>query len=346
MSDYTALVIAVFLLAGNGFFVGAEFALIAARRSRIEPLVEAGNRRAKRTLAAMEQVSLMMAGAQLGITVCSIGLGAIGEPAVAHLMEPLFEAVGIPDAFVHPIAFAIALAIVVYLHMTIGEMVPKNLALAMPERSAMLLGPALATVVTVLKPVIWSLNAVANIILRALRVTPKDEVNSSFTADEVGRLVAESRREGLLAEDEHRLLLSALELTGRRAHDLMLPTDDLITVPVGITAWEVEDLTGSTGFSRFPVRDDEAALIGYLHVKDALVPAGFTGDRPVPPTRYRPLPPVGADVPISETVAILQQEGSHLGRVVDGSGVTLGIVALEDALEELIGEVRDAAHGA
>ena len=136
MSSTVAIIIAIVLLAGNAFFVGAEFAVISARRSLIEPMAERGSASARRTLGAMEQVSMMLACAQLGITVCSLGLGALGEPAVAHLIEPVVEAVGLPANLVTPLSFAIALAIVVFLHVVLGEMVPKNMALAGPERSA------------------------------------------------------------------------------------------------------------------------------------------------------------------------------------------------------------------
>ena len=152
MSDLAAVAVAVLLLAGNAFFVGAEFALISARRTQIEPKAQAGSKVARVTLRAMENVSLMMAGAQLGITMCSLGLGAIAEPAVAHLVEPVFEAAGMPEGLVHPVAFSIALATVVTLHMVLGEMVPKNIAIAGPERSALVLGPLLYAVVAVLKP--------------------------------------------------------------------------------------------------------------------------------------------------------------------------------------------------
>src|SRR5687768_2882790 len=141
MTTGSALVLGVLLLIGNAFFVGAEFALIAARRSQIEPRAEEGSRMARTTLRAMEHVSLVMAGAQLGITVCSLGLGAVAEPAVAHLLEPILEAIRVPDQLLHPIAFAIALSIVVYAHVVLGEMVPKNLAIAGPERAALVLGP-------------------------------------------------------------------------------------------------------------------------------------------------------------------------------------------------------------
>ncbi|HSE56059.1 MAG TPA: CNNM domain-containing protein, partial [Nocardioidaceae bacterium] len=201
MSDLTALGLALVLLLGNAFFVGAEFALISSRRTQIEPRAQQGSRRARTTLRAMEQVSLMMAGAQLGITICSLGLGAVGEPAVAHLLEKPFASTGVPEGLLHPVAFAVALTIVVSLHMVIGEMVPKNIALAGPERSALLLGPPLFGIVQVLRPLIWLLNRVANLVLRAIRVEPKDEVTSAFTQEEVSGLVAESRREGLLDEE-------------------------------------------------------------------------------------------------------------------------------------------------
>ena len=181
MSDLAAVLLAVGLLLANAFFVGAEFALISARRTQIEPRVLEGSRRARITLKAMENVSLVMAGAQLGITACSLGLGAVGEPAVAHLLEPGFHALGVPDAWLHPVAFVVAMSIVVYLHVVLGEMVPKNLAIAGPERSALLLGPPMMAVVWVLKPVVVVLNAIANGLLRLVRVEPKDEVSSVFT---------------------------------------------------------------------------------------------------------------------------------------------------------------------
>ncbi len=345
MSSTVAILLAIALLAGNAFFVGAEFAVISARRSVIEPMAEQGSGSARRTLGAMENVSMMLACAQLGITVCSLGLGALGEPAVAHLIEPLVAKVGLSEGWVTPLSFAIALAIVVYLHVVLGEMVPKNIALAGPERSALVLAPALAAVVLVLKPAIWFLNALANGTLRLLRIEPKDEVNSSFTADEVAVLIAESRREGLLEEAEHHLLQSAINLTDKVAGDLVLPLTDLVTVPMDATPREVQDLTGRTGYSRFPIAAADGDLTGYLHVKDTLLPADSLAlDEPLATRLQRPLTVVSGDSPVSDVVMQLQSTGSHLGRVVDAEERTVGVVALEDLLEELIGEVRDSAH--
>jgi CBS domain containing-hemolysin-like protein len=323
MPDWAGVAVAVVLLLANAFFVGAEFALISARRSSIEPLAEAGSRRARTTLAAMERVSLMMAGAQLGITVCSLGLGAVGEPAVAHLLEPVFEALRVPGALVHPISFAIALAVVVALHVVIGEMVPKNLALAGPDRAALALTPPLAAVVRVLRPVIVVLNALANGVLRLLRVAPKDEVTSSFTRDEVAGLFDQSRAGGLLDKREHDLLTGVLTLEDRDTRSVLIPR-----------------APARTGFSRFPVvRDGE--FTGYVHVKDVLVADGEPDVRVSDITR--PLPRVPATGDLRTTLQTMQADGAQFAAVTQ-DGAVLGVVALEDILEELVGEIRDSVH--
>ncbi len=342
MGDWAGVLVAVVLLLANGFFVGAEFALISARRSSIEPLAEAGSRRARTTLAAMERVSLMMAGAQLGITVCSLGLGAIGEPAVAHLLEPVFELLAVPEALVHPIAFVIALTAVVALHVVIGEMVPKNLALAGPDRAALALAPPLAAVVTVLKPVIVVLNALANGVLRLLGVAPKDEVASAFTRDEVAGLIDESRAGGLLDERGFELLTGALQLEDRDTRSVLIPRAALTVVAPGDDTEAVERAAAATGYSRFPVADGEA-LLGYVHVKDVLVADGA----PAPRVRdiTRPLPRVAAGDDLRRALGVMQAGRAQLAAVTDG-GRVVGVVALEDILEELVGEIRDAAHRA
>lgn len=341
MSDTAAIALAVFLLAANAFFVGAEFALISARRATIEPRAEGGSRAAKVTLAAMENVSLMMAGAQLGITICSLGLGAIGEPAVAHLIEKPMDALGVPEAFLHPIAFAIALSVVVFLHVVIGEMVPKNLALAAPDRWALVLAPLLTFVVRVLRPALWVLNGIANLSLRAVRVQPKDEVTSAFSRDEVAGLVDESRREGLLDDEEHDLLSGALDFDRRDVGRVLLPLERIATIPRGATAAEVEQIAGRTGFSRFPVVDDGGEYVGYLHLKDALELDEAKRSRPLHAKWVRPLPHVRRDDSLRAALATMQRSGAHLARVVGSDGTLSGVVALEDVLEELVGEIRD-----
>ena len=340
MSDGLGLLVGVLLLLGNAFFVGAEFGVISARRSQIEPRAEAGSRAARTTLWAMENVSLMLACAQLGITVCSLGLGAIAEPALAHLLEAPFAAAGVPPELLHPIAFALALAVVVYLHVVIGEMVPKNLALAKPETSALVLAPALVFIARLVSPVIHLLNATANRALRLGGVEPRDEVASTFTAEEVHSIVTQSRREGTIA-DEHGLLTGALEFSEHTASDVMVAIEDVVTIRSGATPADVERLVARTGFSRFPVCSSTDELVGYLHLKDVLYAEGAEHDEPVPDKRVRSLVSVGASDEVEDALAAMQRSGAHLGRVLDGDGVTLGVIFLEDVLEELVGEIRD-----
>ncbi len=350
MSTSTALGVGVLLLFLNAFFVGAEFAVISARRSQVEPLVEAGRRGARTTLWAMEHVSLMLAAAQLGITVCSLGLGAVAEPAVAGLLEGPFHTLGVPEELIHPVSFAIALAVVIYLHVVVGEMIPKNLALSAPERAALVLAPALVLVARATSLLIRVLRAITNSLLRLLRVEPKEELASAFTAEEVHAIVAESRKKGLL-EPGHDLVTGALELSQRTASDVMVGWDRLVTVTAGSTPEDVDRLVAETGYSRFPVVAagyGPTELVGYLHLKDLLYADDGRYTAPVPDKRVRALVTVAADDEIEEVLGAMQRSGAHLARVIgvtESEGpMTQGVVFLEDVLEELVGEVRDATQ--
>ena len=339
MNSTLALVVAVLLLAANAFFVGAEFAIISARRSSIEPRAQAGDRRARTVLWAMENVSLMLACAQLGITVCSTSLGVVAEPAIAHLIEDPLHAIGVSSAWAHPIAFVVALLIVVYLHVVLGEMVPKNLAVSGPDRAVLWFGPPLVMVARVVRPLIGGLNWLANHVLRLFGVEPKDEVSSAFTAQEVQSIVERSQAEGLL-EDEQGLLAGAIEFSDRTAREVMVSRDALVTVDPTSTPAHVEHLVARTGFSRFPVVED-GELVGYLHLKDVLYADDDDRETPVPRWRVRALAVVAPDDEVEETLAAMQRTGAHLARV-DDDGHAVGVVFLEDILEELVGEVRDA----
>ena len=344
MSDVTGLLVALGLLAANAFFVGAEFALISARRTQIEPRAAEGSRMARTTLRAMEQVSLVMAGAQFGITVASLGLGAIAEPALAHLLEPLFHAAHLPGSMLHPVSFVVALGIVVYLHVVLGEMVPKNIAIAGPERAALVLGPPMMVVVTVIKPLVVLLNAISNGVLRLVRVEPKEEVTSAFTREEVAALVDESRGEGLLPDEEYDRLAGALGFTERTVESVLMAADDLTTVRRGATVAEVEAVCAATGYSRFPVAADSGDLVGYLHIKDVLEKERERRHRTVDDKWVRPFASVRPGDVLHDALETLQRRGAHMGRVVAADGAVLGLVTLEDVLEELVGEIRDAAH--
>ncbi|GAA2121001.1 hemolysin family protein [Nocardioides bigeumensis] len=344
MSGLPAMLFALLLLLGNAFFVGAEFALISARRSQIEPLAQAGSRMARVTLTAMENISLVIGVNQLGITVCGVLLGAIAEPAIAHLVEDPLHAAGVPDGFLHPIAFAIALTIVVYLHVVLGEMVPKNLAIAGPERSALVLAPMVWVFVTVLRPFVVILNTVARGFLRLVGVELQQEVGSTYTREEVAALVEESRGEGLLEEEEYGRISGALGFADKTVDAVVMAPDGLTTVRRGATAADVEDVCAATGYSRFPVTGDDGGLLGYLHIKDVLETDAERRTRAIDDKWIRPFAAVRPDDSLQDALETLQRRGAHMARVVDDGGQVVGLVTLEDVIEELVGEIRDAAH--
>jgi CBS domain containing-hemolysin-like protein len=346
MSDVLALFATVLLLLGNGFFVGAEFAIISARRDRLATLADEGHRRALVVLAAGKQLPLLIAGAQLGITVCSLGLGALAEPVIAHLLERPFASLGIPAPVLHGVAFALALAIVVALHTVIGEMVPKNLAIAGPERVAMLLVPLHYAYCRLVRPVLGLFTAVSSAILRLMHVEPKDELESAYTPEELAGLIGESRREGLLEASEHRRLTQTLSSSGRTVADVLVPLDQVKTVPYMPTLGDIESAVAHTGFSRFPLRMNDGRLNGYLHVKDVLDLASGPASTAVPWSRVRGLPELPADSRLDEALAALRRAQSHLAKAVGPDRVVLGVVALEDLVEEYVGTVRDGTHTA
>jgi CBS domain containing-hemolysin-like protein len=245
---------------------------------------------------------------------------------------------------VHPISFAVGLALVVYLHVVLGEMVPKNVALAGPERIAVLLGPPMMALITVLKPVVLGLNGMADGVVRLLRIEPRSEVSSTFTREEVEAMVDESRSEGLLEESEYERLAGALGFTSRTVVEVLLSRDQVETVPRGARVSEVEALCAQTGYSRFPVVDDDDELLGYLHIKDVLQPDPHGRARVIEDKWIRPFANVRQSDTLVTALHVLPEKGSHMGRVVDDEGQVLGIVTLEDVIEELVGEIRDAAH--
>ncbi|OIJ87455.1 hemolysin family protein [Streptomyces monashensis] len=334
------LAFAALLVLANGFFVGAEFALVSVRRSQIEPL---GTARARQVLYGLQRLPQMMAAAQFGITVCSLTLGAVAEPTVARLLEPVFAAVRLPDGMIHPLGYVIALMAVVFFHLVIGEMVPKNLAMAAPEKAALWLGPGLVAFARVCKPITVALGACARAVLRLFRVEPKDEVEAVVTTEQLNRLLEDSGEAGLLGPEERERLEDALELGSRPVTDVLLRRESLVVVAPSVTPGEIVDLTARTGYSRFPVAaTDKGAFMGYVHVKDVLDLE--SSGRAVPQHVWRPMTTLRAELPLDDALTVMRRAASHLAQVADASGRVLGLVALEDVLELLVGEVRDPAH--
>ncbi|MGH3676956.1 MAG: hemolysin family protein [Mycobacterium sp.] len=348
MGDLLGVLLTVLLLGANAFFVGSEFALISARRDRLEALAEQGKKSAVTVIRAGENLSLMLAGAQLGITICSILLGRVGEPAVAHLLEKPFDLAGIPDAVLHTVSFFVALAIVVTLHVLLGEMVPKNIAIAGPESTAMLLIPPYLVWIRVARPLIAFYNWCANTTLRALRIEPKDELEVTVSTLELSEMIAESLSEGLLDPEEHGRLTRALQIRNRVVDDVAIPLSEIRAVPVaaegtGPTVRAIDQALVDSGYSRFPVTDAAGRFVGYVHIKDVL-PLVDDPDAVVDLSMVRPLPRVPASLPLPDALSQLRRRNSHLALVTGTDGDVIAMVALEDLVEDLVGTMRDRTH--
>ena len=343
MSDWVGIVWLVVLLGINAFFVGAEFAIISARRSQIEPLAEAGSRSAKTALWAMEHATLMLAASQLVITVCSLLILNVSEPAIHHLIEQPLHLLGLAEEFVSVISFVIALLLVSFLHVIFGEMVPKNLSFSVPDRAVLLLAPPLVFIATIFRPIIVSLNATANGALRLFRIEPKSEANSIFTIDEVANIVAQSTREGVLT-DSTGALNAAFEFTTKKAQDVAVGMSNLVSLPEDATPADVERAVAQHGFSRYILLNADGEPSGYVHLKDVLDVDEDEVMEPVPPKRIRQLISIYRATDLEDALATMRRSGVHVARVFDETGATRGVMFLEDIIEELVGEVQDATR--
>ena len=337
----TELLVTALLLIGNALFVGGEFALIASRRTALEPLA-ATSQPARWALSAMNQIPLMIAGAQLGITICSLGLGAIAEPALAHFIEVPFAAAGLPERAVHPVAFVFALGVVVFLHTVVGEMVPKNITLAGPERSALILGPFMLAFCTATKPVLSAMRWASRQVLKLWKIEATDAVKTVFTAEELAGMVTQARSEGLLGTQQYARIHAALGLNDRTAADTLRPWSRVTTVAADVSPATLETIATRTGRSRFPVVQRETRrVLGFVHIKDIL---GYDAQQrrlPIPAEIIRPLAVVPPEQTLADLLLTMRRDRRHILLVSDGR-VPLGVVTLDDVLHAVVGEPAPA----
>lgn len=341
--DYWGIAWLGVLLLVNAFFVASEFAVISARRSQIEPLAEAGSRSAKTALWAMEHATLMLAACQLGITIASLLILNVSEPAIHHLLELPLALTGWSEEVTGTIAFIIALLVVSFLHVVFGEMVPKNISFSVPDRAVLLLTPPLVFIARVFNPIIFLLNAAASGILKLFRVTPKNEANSVFTLDEVATIVDQSKREGVLT-DVGGTLSAAFEFTSKKVRDIAVGMSALVTLPEDATPADVEKAVAQRGFSRYILVDEHDEPTGYLHLKDVIDLDEDEFHDPVPPKRIRQLISIFRGSDLEDALATMRRSGVHVARAFDENGATKGVLFLEDIIEELVGEVQDATR--
>lgn len=339
------LAAAFLLILANGFFVAAEFGLVTVDRPDAERAAAEGDRRAHRVVESLKELSFQLSGTQLGITITSLVVGMLAEPALAALLDGPLTAVGIPDGAVSGVAVAIGMLLASAVQMVVGELVPKNWAVSRPLQVARFVAGPQHLFARVFRPVIATLNSVANRLVRALGVEPTEELASARTPGELVSLARHSARAGALEQDTADLFVRTLSLGELTAQHVMTPRVKVSALQSSATAEDVVNLTRATGLSRFPVyRDRIDEVVGMVHLKDALaVSASQRLRTPVGRIAKSPLL-VPETLPVQPLLARLRSE-QPIAVVVDEYGGTAGVVTLEDIVEELVGEVRDEHDG-
>jgi CBS domain containing-hemolysin-like protein len=341
---FSFIIIAILILI-NGLFVAAEFAIIGVRPTRILQLAAEGNRAARWVqgiLADRRKTDSYIATAQLGITLASLGLGMYAEPVIAHLIEgPLHDWFGLEGAIVHTISFILALALITYLHVVVGEMVPKSLALQNAVGTVLTLATPMRLIGKLFAIPVALLNRIGLWTLKLLGISPPGEHSRLYSLDEVELLVSESYAVGLLDDHEQELVANILDFAEERVEQVMTPRPMMTAIPVAIGEEELLVLFSATPYSRLPVyRENIDDVVGVLHLKD-LVRQQLAEEPFELHALLRPVSFVPVTLPVRTLLAELQRQRQQLAIVMDEQGGTLGLVTMEDLLEEVVGEVRD-----
>jgi CBS domain containing-hemolysin-like protein len=341
ISTALALIAVVLLILVNGFFVAAEFALVAVDRSRVEHLAEQGDRRARTTRGLLRHLSFHLSGAQLGITVSSLVLGILAEPAIASLIEPLIEPL-LGESATRGVSLALAIFLATIVQMLVGELVPKGLAIARPETTSFLLGPVVRIYGLVFGPAIRFLNGAANRTVRLFGIEPREELSNVGTFSELQFLVSASAAEGTLADSASALLTRSIRFEGKTAGDVLVPRTAIRTLQSEQSVADLVVLSAETGFSRFLVHGaDLDDVRGLVLVRSAhAVPAADRSTTTVS-SLMQPVLAVPESRSLENILVDLRDARSHVAVVVDEYGGTAGIVTLEDVLEEIVGEIDD-----
>jgi CBS domain containing-hemolysin-like protein len=339
MSTAWALVLSALLLAGNAFFVAAEFALVASKRYRLEQAAEAGSRAARAAIAGSRELSLMLAGAQLGITACTLGLGALAEPAIEHTLGPVLQDLGLPERTSTVVAFVIALSIVAFLHVVVGEMAPKSWAITHPERAVVLLALPFRGFARLVRPLLRALQQAANGVLRIFRVEPQEALAAAHGPAELRMLLQRSQQEGLLDPWHHQLLSRMLPLARTRLAQVATPIDQLATVGLRDPVEQVEATCRDAGRSRLGVVDEDGTVVGLVHVRD-VVPATTAGRQVSAAALMTPPTTLDAGLSLAAAATRMRAERAQLA-LVAANGDVSGFVAMEDLLEQFLGEFYD-----
>ncbi|MGZ4703812.1 MAG: hemolysin family protein [Acidimicrobiales bacterium] len=343
MSGWPAFALSFVLLAVNGFFVALEFSMVGSRRTKLEEAAADGTRVDRLALESTSDLTLQLAGAQLGITVASLGLGIVAEPAMEHLLEPVAHFLHLPSGLAVTVSAVVGLSIVVFLHLVIGELVPKNLAMADPERTLRWLVLPNRAYLVVFRPAVKALNLLGNVGARAFGVQPRDELGNVPTAEELTVMLTASRDEGLIEDFAHELLTGVLDFGERAVTTVMVPRTEICSITPSTTLRQAESLVIESGHSRLLLQGADGLddVRGFVHAKDLLTIDPELADRPVPLRLVRRMLVVPVDRTLEDLLLSMRRARVHVAVVTDADGRTAGLVTLEDLLEELVGDILD-----
>lgn len=336
-------VVVAFLLFANGFFVAAEFSMVKVRKTRIEQLTKEGNFNAKIALSALKDLDKFIAAVQLGITISSIGLGWVGEAAIARLIEPLFNYF-LPEYKLvasHTIAVSIAFALITFMHVVIGELMPKSIALQYPEKMSLLVARPMQIITTLFSPFIWLLNGFGNTLLKLFRIQNQQGSHLAHSIEELDMLINASYNEGVLNETEKDMLHNVFKFSDLTAKQVMIPRTDMVCIEGDVTFDDINKITSENQYTRYPVFDEDIDHItGIIHVKD-LYSLSLTNEEFKMEKILRPVLLVPETITMDNLVIEFKKRQSQMAIVIDEFGGTSGLITLEDVLEEIFGEVQD-----
>jgi CBS domain containing-hemolysin-like protein len=330
----------------NGLFVAAEFAFVRIRATQVDRLVREGKATAGMVKNARQKLDAYLAVCQLGITISSLGLGALGEPVVAALIEPLLGPLGVPDGLIHTLAFAIAFAIISFFHVVFGELAPKTIAIQSPEGTSLFVAPFMRFFYYLLLPGTFVFNGTANAITKALGYPPASETDETHSEEEIRQLVAQSTHHGVLDEDEEEMVDAVFELNDKVAREIMVPRPDVVSLPAEMDLRKLLSVAAAGNYTRYPVYEDDSPdrIVGAVHVKDVLRAVESEGGLEAALTARdlaREVLVVPENRPIDGILEDFQRQELQMAIVIDEWGSFEGLFTLEDIIEEIVGEIRD-----
>ncbi len=337
------LLVVVLLLFANAFFVATEFALVSVRKTRLAQLSKEGNKLAKIALDSINHLDRSIAAVQLGITIASIGLGWVGEAALVKLIQPIFNF--LPDSMqavaTHSLAVSIAFALITFMHVVIGELMPKSIAIQHPETTALVVAKPMSFITKIFTPFIFLLNGFGNWLLSLMKIPPAHVGHLVHTVEELDMIIDESHKEGVLNDTEKDILQNVFKFSDIMAKQVMVPRPDVVSIPIDISQEELKKLTIENQYTRYPVYEEDLdKVVGILHLKD-LYTLIIEGKEIILKDILRPAILVPETLTIDKLVHEFKTKRAQMALVIDEFGGVSGLVTLEDVLEEIVGEVQD-----